>query len=109
MSPAKAQRRKGAKAQRKPLRNAVALCAFAPLRLCGRDLLHRGTFRAKLGQAINIVLLPEHSQKSCAGECSRVFNALKLAKGRPKVIEIRFLAAIRNIPSDLIYVLTQIG
>jgi GTP cyclohydrolase II len=30
--------RKGAKAQRKPFRNAVALCAFAPLRLCARDL-----------------------------------------------------------------------
>jgi CubicO group peptidase (beta-lactamase class C family) len=26
-----------AKAQRKPFRNAVALCAFAPLRLCGRN------------------------------------------------------------------------
>jgi hypothetical protein len=31
-SPAKAQRRKGAKVQRKPLRNAAALCVFAPLR-----------------------------------------------------------------------------
>ena len=36
------QRRKGAK---KTLRNAVALCAFAPLR--GISFLHKATFRAK--------------------------------------------------------------
>jgi hypothetical protein len=36
--------RKGAKAQRKPFRNAAALCAFAPLR---EKSSRKNTFRAK--------------------------------------------------------------